>query len=115
VARDQGEYVRAVGLYEQGLAIAREIGYTSAVASMQNRLGEVAQAQGEYVRAGALHRESSRVFRDLGQKRDALLCLEGLAWVADTQEHAKRSAVHYGAVAALREATGAQVPPRRPH
>ena len=53
-----------------------------------------------------------RIFRDLGQKRDSLLCLEGLAWVAEAQEHAQRSAVLYGAVAALRAATGAQVPPR---
>jgi hypothetical protein len=78
---------------------------------MLNRLGEVAQAQGDYARAGALHRESLAVFRDLGQKRDSLLCLEGLAWVAEAQKHAKRSPVLYGAVAALREATGAQAPP----
>jgi hypothetical protein len=72
----------------------------------------VAQAQGEHARAGALQRASLRVFRDLGQKRDALLCLEGLAWMAEAQEHARRSAMLYGVVAALREATGAQVPPR---
>jgi predicted ATPase len=111
VARDQGEYGRAVALYEESLAIAQAIGSPSWPASMQNRLGEVAQAQGEHERAGALHRASLQVFRDLGQKRDALLCLEGLAWVAEAQEHTKRSAVLYGAVAALREATGAQVPP----
>lgn len=91
--------------------IAQDIESPSWPASMQNRLGEVAQAQGEYMRAGALHRESLRVFRDLGQQRDTLPCLEGLAWVAEAQEHSKRSAVLYGAVAALREATGAQVPP----
>ncbi|HJZ50154.1 MAG TPA: hypothetical protein VKE41_23450, partial [Roseiflexaceae bacterium] len=48
---------------------------------------------------------------DLGQKRDSALCLEGLAWVAEAQGYARRSAVLYGAVAALREATGAQEPP----
>ena len=89
----------------------QKIGSPSWPASLQNRLGEVAQARGEYERAGALHRASLRIFRDLGQKRDSLLCLEGLAWVAEVQEHAQRSAVLYGAVAALREATGAQVPP----
>jgi len=88
------------------------IGFPSWPASLQNRLGEVAQARGEYERAGALHRASLRIFRDLGQKRTSLLCLEGLAWVAEAQEHAQRSAVLYGAVAALRAATGAQVPPR---
>jgi tetratricopeptide (TPR) repeat protein len=111
VARDQGAYGRAVAFYEESMAIAQAIESPSWPASMQNRLGEVAQAQGEYARASALHRASLRVFRDLGQKRDTLLCLEGLAWVAEAQEHAKRSAVLYGAVAALREATGAQVPP----
>src|SRR5262249_55747484 len=56
-------------------------------------------------------RASLRVFRDLGQRRDTLLCLEGLAWVAEAQGDAGRAALLYGAVAALREATGAQVPP----
>jgi predicted ATPase/transcriptional regulator with XRE-family HTH domain len=112
VARDQGEYQRAVALYQESLAIAQQLGSPSWPASIQNRLAEVAQAQGEHARAGALQRASLRVFRDLGQKRDALLCLEGLAWMAEAQEHARRSAMLYGVVAALREATGAQVPPR---
>jgi tetratricopeptide (TPR) repeat protein len=111
LARDQGEYARAAALFQESLAIAQEMGVPSWPASMLNRLGELAQAQGDYARAVALHRESLAVFRDLGQKRDSLLCLEGLAWVAEAQEHARRSAVLYGAVAALREATGAQVPP----
>jgi predicted ATPase/transcriptional regulator with XRE-family HTH domain len=111
VARDQGAYDQAVALYKESLAIAQAIGSPSWPATIQNRLGEVAQAQGEYARAGALHRASLRVFRGLGQRRDALLCLEGLARVAEAQEHLRRSAVLYGAVAALREATGAQVPP----
>jgi len=111
VARDQGKYERASELYQEALAIAQETECTSGIASMQNRLAEVAQAQGDYGRAGALHRESLRVFRDLGQKRDAALCLEGLAWVAEAQRYARRAAVLYGAVAALREASGAQEPP----
>jgi predicted ATPase/DNA-binding XRE family transcriptional regulator len=111
VARDQGEYERAVALFEESMAIARDIGSTSFVASMQNRLGEIAQAQGDYARARALHHESLAVFCDLGQKRDSLLCLEGLAYVAEITAQTERSAVLYGAVAALREATGAQVPP----
>jgi predicted ATPase/transcriptional regulator with XRE-family HTH domain len=111
LARYQGDYMRAAVLYEESLAIAREIGYTSAVASMLNRLGEVAQAQGNYVRATALHRESLIVFRDLGQKRDMLLCLEGLAWAAEAEAQGERAAVLYGIVAALREATGALLPP----
>ena len=48
---------------------------------------------------------------DLGQKRDSALCLEGLAWVAEALGYARRSAVIYGAVAALRQATGAQETP----
>lgn len=112
IARDQGEYARAAALYQEALAIARDVGAPSWPASMLNRLGEVAQTQGDYARAGALHRESLQIFRDLGQKRDSALCLEGLAWVAEAQGYAKRSAVIYGAVAALREATGAQEPPR---
>ncbi|MEO7910314.1 MAG: tetratricopeptide repeat protein [Roseiflexaceae bacterium] len=111
VARDQGAYDRAVALYQESLVIAQDVGSPSWPASLQNRLAEVAQAQGEYVRAGALHRASLRIFRDLGQQRDSLLCLEGLALVAEAQEHTNRSAVLYGAVAALREVTGAQVPP----
>src|SRR6266511_3831911 len=112
LARHQGDYGRAAALYEESLAIAREIGYTSGSASMLNRLGEIAQVQGDYKRAGALHRESLTVFRDLGHKRDILLCLEGLALVAEGQAQAERAARLYGAVAALREATGAQLPPR---
>ena len=111
LARYQRDYVRAAALYDESLGIARDIGYTSGIASMLNRLGEVAQAQGDDARATALHRESLSVFHDLGQKRDSALCLDGLAWVAEAQGHARRAAVLYGAVAALREATGAQEPP----
>jgi hypothetical protein len=111
VARDQGVYERAEALYLESLAVAQEVGSPSLLASLNNRLAEAAQAQRGYVRAGALQRESLRVFRALGQKRDTLLCLEGLARVAEAQGSARRSAVLYSAVAALREATGAQVPP----
>jgi predicted ATPase/transcriptional regulator with XRE-family HTH domain len=112
LARDQGDYGQAAALYEESLAIAREVGYTSGRASNLNRLGEIAQAQGNYQQAGALHRESLAVFRDLGHKRDILLCLEDLAWVAEGQAQTERAARLYGAVAALREATGVQLPPR---
>lgn len=111
IARDQQQYAQALMFYEQSLAIAQEISSPAWRASLLNRIAEVAQAQGDFARASALQRESLHIFHGLGQKRDILLCLEALARLAEAQNQFMRSAVLYGAVAALREATGARIPP----
>ncbi|MBL7063653.1 MAG: tetratricopeptide repeat protein [Anaerolineae bacterium] len=62
------EYEQAVALFEEGLALFRELGDKQGVAHALSRLGSVALHQGNYSRATAAHEESLALKRELGDK-----------------------------------------------
>jgi tetratricopeptide (TPR) repeat protein len=111
----QGEYERARALYEESLALFRELGDKRSVAIPLVNLGLVAQAQGEYERVRALYEESLALSREVGDKPGIAHGLEGLASTALEPGAAPAvgawGARLLGAADALRAAIGAPLPP----
>jgi tetratricopeptide (TPR) repeat protein len=68
LASDQGDYLRAVALYEEGLALLRAIGDTRDIALILNNLGNVAGWRGDYQSAFAYFEESLALLREVGDK-----------------------------------------------
>ncbi len=63
---EEGDYARAVELWEEALALTREIGDTSLVGTMLSNLGYAVLLQGDYERAASLSEEALTFARELG-------------------------------------------------
>jgi hypothetical protein len=94
-------------LYEQGLAIFRELGDRWGIASTLADLGSLAREQGDYSTARSLYSESIKLFKELDHKRGIARLLECSACSAAAQLEAERSLRLAGAAAALRQNIGA--------
>ena len=68
VAAQQGDYVAATNLYEESLAIHRELGAKPEIANLLNNLGIVARYRGDYAAATTLFEESLSLRRELGDR-----------------------------------------------
>ena len=68
IAAQQGNSARAQGLYEESLALLRELGDKPGVALLINNLGVVMRYQNDHDRARMLNAESLAVFRELGDR-----------------------------------------------
>jgi predicted ATPase/DNA-binding XRE family transcriptional regulator/Tfp pilus assembly protein PilF len=68
LAARQGDYVRALALYEQGLAIYRALGDKRGMARALVRLGAAANEQGDFDKADLYYRESLDLFRATDDK-----------------------------------------------
>lgn len=64
LAWKQGDYASARALYEESLAITRDLGDKSGIASSLNNLGIVAYRQADYTAARALYEESLALLRE---------------------------------------------------
>jgi predicted ATPase len=82
LARDQGDYDRATALFEERLALGRELKDSGCVAWSLYELGMVAVHQSNYERAMALFGDSLTLFRELKEIWGTALSLYGLALVA---------------------------------
>src|SRR4030088_940758 len=111
VARDQGDSAAARTLYEQGLAIFRDLGDRWGIAGTLADLGSLAREQGDYPTAGSRYRESIRIFQELDHKRGIARLLECFACSAAVQLDAERSLRLAAAAAALRQNIGAPLTP----
>ena len=111
VARDQGESSAAQTLYEQSLAIFREIADRWGIAGTLADLGSLAREQRNYHRALSLYQESIKIFRELDHKRGIARLLECFACSAAAQLEAGRALRLAGAAAALRQSIGAPLSP----
>src|SRR5207248_1784979 len=69
LAWNQTEYRAARALFEESLAIFRELADRDGIARSLNYLGNVAIEQGEYSAAHALYEESLAIRRQLGDRR----------------------------------------------
>jgi predicted ATPase/class 3 adenylate cyclase len=98
VARDQRDYGQAIGLYQQGQALAREAGHKWGVAFSLLFLGQASAVdQRDYEQAVILLRESLALFQEVGDSFLAALSLSFLGhFVALGQED-------YGQAVALLE------------
>jgi tetratricopeptide (TPR) repeat protein len=85
VARDQGDIADARTLYEQGLAIFRELDDRWGIAGTLADLGSLAREEGNYPGAQSMYRESIKLFRELDYKRGIARVLECFACAAAAQ------------------------------
>jgi hypothetical protein len=98
-------------LYENGLAIFRELGDRWGIAGTLADLGSLAREQRNYPGAHSLYRESIKIFQELEHKRGIARLLECFACSASAQGHPERSLRLAGAAAALRQNIGAPLTP----
>ncbi|MBI3659491.1 tetratricopeptide repeat protein, partial [Candidatus Acetothermia bacterium] len=111
VAENQGDYQTARTLYEKSLALRRELGDKPGIANSLNNLGSVALKQSDYASAHALYEEGLLLQRELRDKWNIAFLLEGTGVVSLAQGQLVRAAHLCGAVAALRGAMRASLPP----
>jgi predicted ATPase/DNA-binding SARP family transcriptional activator/DNA-binding CsgD family transcriptional regulator len=111
LARYHGDYARAEALLEESLDLRRRAGDRWGSAAMLANLGSVAIDRRHYGRALSLFAESLTLCRELGDQRVAAYCLEGFAAIAVALGNPRRGVRLAAAAAALREATGAFLPP----
>ena len=107
VAHDQGDSAAARTLYEQGLAIFRDVCDRWGIAGTLADLGSLAREKGDYSAARSMYRESIKVFQELDHRRGIARLLEYFACLAAAQLEAERSLRLAGAAAALRQNIGA--------
>jgi hypothetical protein len=98
-------------LYEQALAIFRELGDRWGIAGTVADLGSLAREQGDYSQAHSLYRESIKIFQELEHKRGIARLLECFACLSAVQHDAVRSLRLAGAAVALRQSIGAPLTP----
>lgn len=111
VAENQGDYQTARTLYEKSLALRRELGDKPGIANSLNNLGSVALKQSDYASAHALYEEGLLLQRELRDRWNIAFLLEGTGVVSLAQGQLARAAHLCGAVAALRGAMRASLPP----
>jgi tetratricopeptide (TPR) repeat protein len=92
----QGDYGPAVALFEQRLALHRELGDKWGVAETLDSLARWARHRGDYRRAVALLEESLILFRELGDT-------DNVGWVTENLGIFAREQGDYGRAAALYE------------
>ncbi|MDQ3249049.1 MAG: hypothetical protein M3Q45_07535, partial [Chloroflexota bacterium] len=117
-----GDLAQGMQLLQQCLAAFRTISDQSGQALIWNDMGLVAYLQGDAAQAITLHQAALQAAWAIGDKRRMAFCLEGIAmsWAlgaegaddaAAAQTHQLRTVQLFGAVAALRTAIGAPLPP----
>lgn len=85
LADAQGDYAAARALFEESLAINRELGDRRGIAVSLNNLGIVTLRQQDYTAARFLYEESLAIWRELGNRRAIALSLNNLGNVANMQ------------------------------
>ncbi|HZY42491.1 MAG TPA: LuxR C-terminal-related transcriptional regulator, partial [Anaerolineae bacterium] len=103
LTRTEGDYLAACSLYEESLAIRRELGDQRGIAISLINLGFVAHYQGDYRQAATFFAESLALFQNHGGRRGIVDCIAALAGVAGAEGQPERAAQLFGAVEALRE------------
>jgi tetratricopeptide (TPR) repeat protein len=93
-ARTRGDITLAGSLFEQSLALWRELGEQKTIARSLSNLANVAKMQGDSARARALYAECLSIFRDLGDRT-------GIAWSLNHQGDVARDQGDIAAARAL--------------
>jgi predicted ATPase/serine/threonine protein kinase len=104
LADAQGDYALARTLFEENLAINREVSDKWGTANSLNNLGIVALRQQDYPTARSLYEESLAIWRELGNQRAIALSLDNLGNVAGAQgDYATARLLHEESLMIFRE------------
>jgi predicted ATPase/class 3 adenylate cyclase len=104
VAWEREEHGQARQLYEESLALSREMSDTWWLASSLSNLALVSHSRGDSERATELYEKSMDLFREQGDKLSLAVCLNNLAMVVYSQGDLGRAAqLTEEAVALFRE------------
>ncbi|MFQ5796576.1 MAG: tetratricopeptide repeat protein [Candidatus Bipolaricaulia bacterium] len=87
----QGNLGQAVELYEEGLALFRELEDKRGIADSFSSLGHVVRYQDDYEQAAEFYEESLALWRELGGKEGIAFSLSNLGWVAYRQGDYERA------------------------
>ncbi len=85
VAWEREEYEQAKQLFEEGLALSREMSDAWWRASSLSKLAFVSHSRGDYERATELYEQSMDLFREQGDKQGLANCLNNLAMMVCSQ------------------------------
>jgi predicted ATPase/class 3 adenylate cyclase len=85
LAFSQNDNTRAIALFDESLALARELQDSYNIAMALHGVGEMAQLQGDYARARTLYETSLALFRKLENTVEIAWSLDHLAALADEQ------------------------------
>jgi predicted ATPase len=108
VAWQREEHEKATELFEEGLALSREMNDTWWLANSISNLATVSHSQGDSERATELYEESMDLFREQGDKQSLTYCLTNLAMVACSQGNLGRAALLTEESVALQRELGAR-------
>jgi predicted ATPase/class 3 adenylate cyclase/Tfp pilus assembly protein PilF len=108
VAWQREEHDKATELFEEGLALSREMNDTWWLANSLSNLATVSHSQGHSERATELYEESMDLFREQGDKQSLTYCLTNLAMVACSQGDLRRAAQLTEESVALQRELGAR-------
>ena len=104
LAHNQGDYTAACLLFEEGLALWRELGNTRGIATSLNDLGWIAWRQGDYAAARTWSHESLTLWRELGDTQGIATSLTNLGWTAHHQgDYATACRLHQESLILRRE------------
>jgi ATP/maltotriose-dependent transcriptional regulator MalT len=108
IAIQQGEFARARELGERSLLLKRQQGDAQAIGVSQRTLAELAWLRGDAKRAADRLRESLTMHNHVRNRRGIADGLELLAEISGARGDSGRAVRLYGAVEALRQASGAR-------
>jgi len=107
----QEDYATARPLYEEAVALNRQIGNRERLGTTLANLGATAYQVGDYEAAGACYKEALALARGLGYKSGMAISLDGLAALATKHGQPERAAHLAGAADVLRESISRELVP----
>ncbi len=105
-ARRQGDYHRAVGLYEEALTQYQALGDPTGVPSVLNNLGVIADDRGDYDRATELYEAALEHLRAAGDRPRIAALLNNLGRVARRRHDVGRAEELYAEALAIHRELG---------
>jgi tetratricopeptide (TPR) repeat protein len=106
LASNQGDYEMARGLYEESLAMFRELEQPSGIATSLAEQGNVALKQGDLEAAGSFYEESLAISRELGNKVSIAVALNNLGKIAREQGDPRTARALHGESLEIRRELG---------
>ena len=106
LASVQGEHGKARLLYEESLALSRELGDKQGIAASLNNLGVMAHQLGDSATGRAMQEESLALRRELGDMQGIAASLNNLGVIAQAQGDYQRAQVRQEEALALRRELG---------